>query len=115
MWRPTSLVLEDDYLCGLLIREFFVLLKWKTHIIPHGDMLLPTMERNDYSLVVLDHLVPGPKGLDLIPRIKAKYHIPVIVTTGIPDGMAFLSAGADLYLEKPFGMEEFHKGVLSLT
>jgi DNA-binding response OmpR family regulator len=110
-----SLVLEDDYLCGLLIQEFFAMLKWKTHVIADGDMLFPMMEEHKYALVVIDHVVPGKRGLDLVPLIKERYHLPIIVATGVPDGLPFLSAGADLYFEKPFGMEEFQRGVLSLT
>ena len=115
LWQPTSLVLEDDYLCGLLIQEFFAILKWKAHVIADGDMLFPMMEKNEYALVVIDHVVPGKKGLDLVPLIKEHYQLPIIVATGLSDGEAFLSAGADLYFEKPFGMDEFQRGVLSLT
>jgi DNA-binding response OmpR family regulator len=65
---------------------------------------------SDVDLVVLDRMLPGRDGLDVLGRIRAvKPSMPVIVLTArgeIADRVAGLDAGATDYVVKPFAFEE---------
>jgi DNA-binding response OmpR family regulator len=64
----------------------------------------------DYDLVLLDLLLPGKGGLEVLEAIRAKDpELPVILLTAkgeVEDRVAGLNRGADDYVPKPFSMEE---------
>lgn len=63
-----------------------------------------------FDAIVLDRMLPGLEGLDVLRRLRAgAVHVPVLVLTakgGIADRVAGLDAGADDYLVKPFALTE---------
>lgn len=63
-----------------------------------------------YDLVILDIMLPGKSGLDLLKSIRAKEaSARVLVLTardGVADRVSALDLGADDYLAKPFAFEE---------
>ncbi len=63
-----------------------------------------------YTLVILDWLLPGLSGLELCKRLRSHQNpLPVLMLTAkdsMADKVAGLDAGADDYLVKPFGMAE---------
>jgi DNA-binding response OmpR family regulator len=68
------------------------------------------VEANPYDAIVLDILLPGLSGLDLLARMRqAKNPAPVLLLTAkdtVEDRVRGLQAGADDYLVKPFALEE---------
>jgi DNA-binding response OmpR family regulator len=66
--------------------------------------------REDVDLVVLDMLLPGARGLEVLERLHtAKPTLPVIALTAlgeVDDRVAGLDAGAADYLTKPFSLSE---------
>lgn len=64
----------------------------------------------DYTLAILDWLLPGLSGIELCQRLRAKQNaLPVLILTAkdkMEDKVVGLDAGADDYLVKPFGMAE---------
>lgn len=75
-----------------------------------GDSGLARALEEDVDLVVLDILLPGLGGLDLLERLRqAKPALPVIVLTAlgeVDDRVSGLDAGATDYLTKPFSLTE---------
>ena len=65
---------------------------------------------SDLDLVILDVMLPGRSGLDILGEIRAvKPALPVIMLTAraeVADKVAGLDAGADDYMTKPFSVEE---------
>ncbi|MES2098121.1 MAG: response regulator transcription factor [Pseudomonadota bacterium] len=63
-----------------------------------------------FDAIVLDRMLPGLEGLDVLRRLRAgAVRVPVLVLTakgGIADRVAGLDAGADDYLVKPFALTE---------
>ncbi len=63
-----------------------------------------------YTLAVIDWMLPGISGLDLVRRLRVKNNpLPVLMLTEkdrMEDKVAGLDAGTDDYLIKPFGMAE---------
>jgi DNA-binding response OmpR family regulator len=64
----------------------------------------------DYDLVLLDIMLPGRSGLDLLSAIRARdQRVPVIMVTAkgeVDDRVAGLDRGADDYIVKPFSIDE---------
>ena len=62
-----------------------------------------------YDLILLDVLLPGLNGLEVLRRVRREKDTPVIMLTArdaVVDKVAGLDAGADDYITKPFAIEE---------
>jgi two-component system response regulator PhoP len=79
-------------------------------IAPDGQEGMFLAESNEYDLLLLDLMLPGMDGMELLKRIrKLGQHTPVLVVTARDDKesvVALLNAGADDYLTKPFDLGE---------
>ena len=78
-----------------------------------GEEALDKIKNNKYDLILLDIMLPGEDGLEILSRLKASEvtkEIPVIMVTAKGaeyDKVMGLDCGADDYITKPFGMMEF--------
>ena len=69
--------------------------------------MLLTMNR--YSVILLDLMLPGIPGEDVLREIRKQGNTPVIILTAkdtIDDKVEFLQNGADDYVTKPFDVKE---------
>lgn len=77
------------------------------------------IEVTEYDVIILDIMLPGLNGLDLLRRIRAKrITTPVLLLTAkdsIGDRVDGLDAGADDYLVKPFAYEELLARIRALS
>ncbi|MBI4819900.1 MAG: response regulator transcription factor [Deltaproteobacteria bacterium] len=74
-----------------------------------GPRGLAKLAASTYDLALLDLMMPGMDGLEVLRRIRAKDTVPVIVLTAKgdeTDRVVGLELGADDYLPKPFGPRE---------
>ena len=74
-----------------------------------GRMGLAMAEKNDYALLLLDVMLPGMSGLELLRRLRRVKDTPVIMVTArdqVMDKVTGLDMGADDYITKPFEIEE---------
>lgn len=74
-----------------------------------GPSALALLEAEDFDLVVLDMMLPGVNGLDILRRIRSTGDMPVIMLTARAeesDRVAGLELGADDYVVKPFSPRE---------
>ncbi|MFL5331563.1 MAG: response regulator transcription factor [Gemmataceae bacterium] len=63
----------------------------------------------EYDAIVLDVMLPGMNGFDLLKSLRTKKKTPVLMLTArdaIPDRVRGLDVGADDYLVKPFDLNE---------
>ncbi|HEV2133624.1 MAG TPA: response regulator transcription factor [Terracidiphilus sp.] len=103
------LIIDDDIeLCELLAArmngEGF-----EIESVHEGNRGLERALSLDYSLVVLDLMLPGMGGLDVLRRVRERSAIPVLVLTARGedvDRILGLEIGADDYLPKPFNPRE---------
>ena len=103
------LIVDDDVeLCRLLKErlstEGFTL--ESVHDGPHGLERALSME---HSLVVLDLMLPGMGGIDVLRRVRAQSSIPVLILTARGEDVERilgLEIGADDYVPKPFNPRE---------
>ncbi|MDX2379436.1 MAG: response regulator transcription factor [Acidimicrobiia bacterium] len=88
---------------------------------PDGTKALELLEAEPPDLVVLDMMLPGVNGLDVLRRVRAVSDIPVIMLTARAeesDRVSGLELGADDYVVKPFSPRELAarvNGVLRRT
>ena len=75
-----------------------------------GDEALRQALSEDFALVILDRMLPGCDGLDVLARLRpAKPSLPVIMLTArteVDERVAGLDAGAVDYVTKPFAFDE---------
>ncbi len=74
-----------------------------------GTTALELLETERFDLVVLDMMLPGVNGLDILRRIRSMGDMPVIMLTARAeesDRVAGLELGADDYVVKPFSPRE---------
>lgn len=63
----------------------------------------------NYNLAVMDLMLPGLPGEDLLPKLKEKQQIPVIIVSAkdsLDSKINLLTGGAEDYLTKPFEIQE---------
>jgi two-component system OmpR family response regulator len=76
---------------------------------PDGEEGLYKAEANDYDAIVLDVMLPGIDGWEMLRRLRKTKKTPVLMLTArdaIRDRVRGLDTGADDYLVKPFDVEE---------
>jgi len=105
------LIVEDEpRLADNMARSLRESAGYAVDIAPDGREGLFLAESNTYDLLLLDLMLPGLGGMELLTRIrKAGQHTPVLVVTARDDKesvVALLNAGADDYLTKPFDLGE---------
>ena len=74
-----------------------------------GRTGLELAEKGGFSLVLLDLMLPGLNGIEVLRRLRKSSDVPVIVLTArdsVMDKVSGLDSGADDYVTKPFAIEE---------
>lgn len=106
------LLVEDELDLGAAIKRVLVSEKYVVDWVQDGTQAWNYLEYQwtDYTVAVLDWLLPGLSGLELCQRLRSRNNaLPVLMLTALsqPDKrVAGLDAGADDYLVKPFVMDE---------
>lgn len=103
------LVDDDKDLCALL-QEFLEGDGFNIDAIHSGDEAIKTLLNTDkYDTVVLDIMMPGMSGLDVLKSVRAEKQTPILMLTGRGDDIdriVGLELGADDYLPKPCNPRE---------
>jgi len=108
--RQTSiLVVEDDATVRNLVATALDLNGYPYQAVDTGTAALTSMAKSLPDVILLDLGLPDMDGVDLIERVRAWSHVPIIVIsarTADEDKIRALDAGADDYLSKPFSVGE---------
>jgi DNA-binding response OmpR family regulator len=103
------LVLDDDIEhCGML-RELFEGSGYLVEFEADGDRGLERTQTGSYDLLILDVMLPGADGFEVLRRVRDQSRIPVLILSqkaDRSDRVHGLRAGADDYLAKPFYPDE---------
>jgi len=102
------LVIEDDPDLGAQLRRDLGKAGYEVRWIADGDEARREGVK-DADLVILDLMLPGTYGLDLLKLFRAESEVPVLVVTArdhTADKVRALGLGADDYVTKPFWPDE---------
>lgn len=103
------LVIEDDTDINNMTAEFLSRKGCSVEQAFSGTEGRLLWQMGEFDLLLLDLMLPGLSGEELIRQIRAVSRIPVIVLTAkntLDDKVELLGGGADDYLTKPFELEE---------
>lgn len=105
------LLLEDDYLYRISIKEFLESLHYEVIDFEDGKEAYHALFEQHFDLLIFDIRVPGMDGFTILEELqKQNIHKPTLILTSLTD-IDSLSTGYKLgcndYLRKPFDMLEF--------
>ena len=115
------LVIDDDPMIRALVSDMLAAEGYKVTLAEDGQQGVSILDSEPrpvgFSLVILDVVMPGMNGLDVLTRLKLHPHtqgLPVLMLTGedkAEDIMAGYSVGADYYITKPFTRQQLIYGL----
>lgn len=104
------LLVEDTARLAEAVAEIVRKAGYEVDVAHAGDAGLEMAASGAYDVVLLDIMLPGMGGMDVLHELRAQGEtVPVIMLTarqGVGDRVAGLDAGADDYLPKPFHASE---------
>jgi len=105
------LLVEDDFNLGFVIQDLLSDDGYQVHLCKDGKEGLRQFNKKKYDLCVLDVMLPKKDGFSLAEDIrKLNNEVPIVFLTAknlAEDKVRGLKLGADDYITKPFGNEEF--------
>lgn len=102
------LIVEDEFLISNLINESLTQAGYRCTCVYDGQVCAELLEDKQFDLVLLDVMLPGIDGFELMGYVK-ELHMPVIFITAkvdVKDRVKGLKLGAEDYITKPFSIEE---------
>ncbi len=107
--KQTILLVEDEQKIARfieleLVHEGYAVIKAED-----GRTGLELAEKGGWDLMLLDIMLPGLNGLEVLRRLRRSSNLPVIMLTArdaVMDKVTGLDTGADDYITKPFSIEE---------
>lgn len=104
------LLIEDDLQMQKFIVEYLKDYKFECIAFSHPKDALENFKNdNDFSIIILDLMLPDMDGFDLFKKLKAIKDIPIIISTArgdIGNKIHGFELGADDYLAKPYEPRE---------
>jgi DNA-binding response OmpR family regulator len=107
--RAKLLLIDDDEKLARLLRDYLEPFGYQVDTAHDGRRGLAMALENSYSAVILDVMLPGLNGFDVLRELRRQSEVPVLMLTALgdePDRIAGLEIGADDYLPKTFSTRE---------
>src|SRR5208337_118525 len=102
------LVDDDRELCQMLT-EYLSAEHFEVKSVHDGGDALAELRAGDFEILILDVMLPSVGGFDVLRKLGASYHTPILMLTARGDDVdriVGLELGADDYLSKPFNPRE---------
>jgi two-component system, OmpR family, response regulator ResD len=118
---PVSvLIVDDDAEFRLLVRMYLANEEFTVSEAEDGNAAFQLTLERTFDLIVLDLIMPGREGLELIQSLKlVSPKARILAVSGVPKRSLYLKAaallGAGLTLEKPFTPEWFYRNLRQLV
>ncbi|MFC7338205.1 response regulator transcription factor [Haloferula chungangensis] len=115
--RPLLVIDDDRKLCGL-IRDYLAPLGWKVDMRHTGTEGLEEAKTGCYEAVILDVMMPGMDGFEVLRELRKTSNVPVLMLTAMgeeADRIVGLEMGADDYLPKTFSSRELLARLRAVT
>jgi DNA-binding response OmpR family regulator len=111
------LIIDDDVQLTELLIEFLGSYKYKIVAKHTPEEGLEYLEKKEASVIILDIMLPGMDGFQVLRKIRENLSTPVIMLTArgeVTDRIVGLELGADDYLPKPFEPRELLARIQSI-
>jgi len=118
--KPTILVIEDDPMASRLVALMLSNAGYQVVSASNGPQGLDMAQDSPPDLVLLDLMLPGPDGFDVLNQLRAEPRtasMPVIVVSSksqLTDKQTASRIGANAYLTKPYKRPELLEIIHSL-
>lgn len=102
---PRLLLVDDDEQLATMLLEYLELQGFEVAVVGDGETALQQIAASEPALVILDVMLPGINGFDVLKKVRETRELPVIMLTARgeeADRILGLMHGADDYLPKPF-------------
>lgn len=112
------LVIDDDRKLCRLIRDYLMPLGYAVEAVHSGPEGVDKAISESWHAVILDLMLPGLDGFEVLKRIRAKVDVPVLMLTARgdeADRIVGLEIGADDYLPKTFSTRELLARLRAVT
>jgi DNA-binding response OmpR family regulator len=112
------LIIDDDRQLCRLIKDYLEPLGYDVHAAHNGAEGLDQALQEAWSAIILDVMLPGLNGFEVLKRLREKSNVPVLMLTARgeeADRIAGLEVGADDYLPKTFSTRELLARLRAVT
>ena len=110
MADPTRIfIVEDDKRIARFLQIELEHEGYETETEDNGTRALERIVQGDFSLILLDVMLPGMDGMEICRRVREVSNVPIIMLTArdeVEDKVTGLDLGADDYMTKPFAIQE---------
>ncbi len=103
------LIIDDDTKLCRLLREYLTPLGYEVATAFTGPEGLERARQGNFAAVILDVMLPGMNGLDVLRELRRESRVPVLMLTALgdeADRIVGLEIGADDYVPKNFSTRE---------
>ena len=103
------LIVEDDKNISEMVTDYLSGEGYEVLPVSTGESAISALEQTSYDLALIDLMLPGCSGFDVVKSIRKKSVMPVIIITAKDndiDKTRGLNLGADDYVTKPFSPSE---------
>lgn len=103
------LIIEDDITIAELERDYLEVSDFEADIAADGPAGLQKLDETPYDLILLDVMLPGMDGFEVLKKLREKTNVPIMMVTARKedvDKILGLGLGADDYITKPFSPSE---------
>ena len=103
------LIIDDDQRLCRMLKEYLETNGMSIDILNNGDGVGAALAARSPDIIILDIMLPGKDGLEVLKELRGDYDTPVIMLTAKgedTDRIVGLELGADDYLAKPFNPRE---------
>jgi DNA-binding response OmpR family regulator len=108
-YRKKILVVDDDKKLTEIIERYLSQYEFKVFIANDGKNFENIIKDNKPDLILLDVMLPGESGFDILREVQKNFDVPIIMLTAKGDEVdkvIGLEMGADDYITKPFSIRE---------
>ena len=103
------MVVEDDQDLAEMLGIVLNGAGYEVDLVSRGDEAMDVFRAQKPDLVLMDVMLPGIDGVEIVRQIRGESMVPIVMLTArgeTPDKVAGLEAGADDYMVKPFEESE---------
>lgn len=116
--KTRLLVIDDDRKLCRLIRDYLEPMGYSVDLAHDGPQGLTRAAEGDYAAVILDVMLPGMDGFEVLKGLRKTSNVPVLMLTARgeeADRIVGLEIGADDYLPKTFSTRELLARLRAVT